>query len=567
MDQNSEFFQTSLKVAERFLQTAVVIDDRAFIRNEVREPIPHAIDAPPTPSTAAPLAGDSVPHSAVAPTDALIVTPDTDPHGINAETVIRSFAERGIVCSVLQRFQFQNPADVGTSGQKVLIPADILVIDWQVHRDDGSDSSEETLDFLTAAVDESTQYTPEQLRLIIVYTGALDLLEVADKIEKRLTKSGELPPQKYGNFAFQIGASRIVVLGKFSKFRSQENKEQQVEGDAYLAARATREFTAMTAGLISNVVLDGLASIRHVTHRILARFPPLLDAPFLAHRSLLSPPSDGNDHLLPLIASEIEAILEERWDPDLLSDETIGQWLKTRRDPKPMLDRIPNVTTEQAQQAVRDICLKGVYQHGDFSIPGQPGWVKKLAKDEKGGSDLEKLTELIGAEKAESANERLEELMSLKTRYGKKPPTLTLGTLVKLQPKTGDASYWLCLQPACDCFIRTDEDQRAFPFLSIKNSNQSFNLLAGHSGSYIRLKWEPRLHRIQMFEFQANSAVHAVVSVEAEGGFRFYAVDKSEFHWIGELKFPQAQRIANALAAASSRVGLTESEWLRRSAK
>jgi hypothetical protein len=40
-----------------------------------------------------------------------------------------------------------------------------------------------------------------------------------------------------------------------------------------------------------------------------------------------------------------------------------------------------------------------------------------------------------------------------------------------------------------------------------------------------------------------------------------------QFNLLAYHKFPQAQRIAQSMAAESARVGLTESEWLRRSAK
>lgn len=569
MDKSSRFFEMSLKAAQRFLQTAVVIDDRAFRQNEVHEPIPQIIEAPPTPSTSAPSADVLFQDEliTVEPKENVVPLPDPDPHGIDAEKVIRSFAELGIVCSVLQRFPGENPADVGTSGEKLFVPSDILVIDWQVHDKNGFDSNEETLKFLEKSIAKIAGDTPHQLRVTIVYTGAQDLLKVAEKIEQRLKDRVKLPLQKDGKFAFQIGASRIVVLGKYSRIRSPESSKQQVGSDEDLAAWATREFTAMTAGLVSNVALDALAAIREVTHRFLTRFASALDAPFLAHRSLLSPPSDGNSHLLPLIVSEIEGILEERLGDDFLSDQMITDWLNTRPDPKPLLAGISTIeTTEQARQVVRDVCLRGAHGYGEFSIPNQPGWVKKLAEG-KGVSDLQKLTDLIGAENAQNANERLEELMSLRPRYGKKPPALTLGTLLKSQPESSDPLYWLCLQPACDCFIRTGGDRRAFPFLSVTKSEQQFNLLACHQGSYIRLKWEPRLHNIQMFEFQANTAARAVISREIEGVFRFRTVDNTEFQWIGELKFPQAQRIANSLAAASARVGLTESEWLRRNGR
>jgi hypothetical protein len=324
----------------------------------------------------------------------------------------------------------------------------------------------------------------------------------------------------------------------------------------------------MTAGLVSNVVLSGLAAIREVAHRILSRFGPKMDSPFLAHRALLSPPSDGNSHLLPLIVSELEAILEERGDAELLSDSTILQWLGTRPDPKPMLAGTPGVTTsEAAKQVVQDLCIKGVYEHAQYKIPGQPSWVIKLAKG-KAAAELSKLSSLIGSTDDEHTDEKLEELMSLKPRYGDSPPLLALGTLLKSGTKKSPA-YWICLQPSCDCFIRTGPPHRAFPFLSLVIADQEFNLLALDGNSYVRLRWEPRPHKVRMFEFIANvEPSMAVRSEKLKGDFRFKTANqKKAFQWIGELKFPQAQRIAQALASESARVGLTETEWLRRSGR
>jgi hypothetical protein len=72
-----------------------------------------------------------------------------------------------------------------------------------------------------------------------------------------------------------------------------------------------------------------------------------------------------------------------------------------------------------------------------------------------------------------------------------------------------------------------------------------------------------------MFEFIANvEPSMAVRSEKLKGDFRFKTANqKKAFQWIGELKFPQAQRIAQALASESARVGLTETEWLRRSGR
>jgi hypothetical protein len=567
MDPNSAFFKRSLQVVDRFLQTAVVIDDRAFRREERVEALPQLIEAPPTPSTAVAVGDQPVQESPKpSPVLAIVPVPDTDPHGLDAEAVIDSFARRGIVCSVLKRVPDENPAEPGQSARRLFSPADILIIDWQVHREDGSDTNEETLKFVETAVKDSARDTPRQLRLIIVYTGATDLLDVVDKVEERLKDAGS-NPVKDGDFAFRAGAVRVVILGKPSNYRGGESRNQQVVDHSELASRAAIEFAVMTAGLVSNVALSSLAEIRRATHRLLSRFGPHLDAPFLLHRALLDPPDTGNEHLVPLIVSEFEAILEDQIPPDLLSDDSIRDWLLTRTDPTPFLDNSPALTTpDKARRAVEEICVMGVYQHTQFSTPTQPTWLKKIA-DGKGVADLGKLTDIIAAEHLPNSNERLEILMSIRPRYGPKRPALSLGSLLSSVEENG-TFYWICLQPACACFIRTDGPRRAFPLLKLDLLDERFNVLVESDDVFIRLRWHPHPHRQRMVEFEANSASGAVVAESIDGQFWISAADSSvKYRWLGDLKFAQAQRVAQAMAGEAARVGLTESEWLRRTAK
>ena len=78
-----------------------------------------------------------------------------------------------------------------------------------------------------------------------------------------------------------------------------------------LPERLTDEFTMITAGLVSNVVLASFASIRRNTSKVLRRFSPRLDPAFLAHRFMLQEPSEAEEHLVTLISEELHGILEE----------------------------------------------------------------------------------------------------------------------------------------------------------------------------------------------------------------------------------------------------------------
>lgn len=573
MKRNSAFFERSVTIAKRFLQTAVVIDDRAFF-NADGKPEPQIIELspPPTPTTA-PI-GDSSP-TIPGPVAPVLERPeelpmDPDPHGINARLIIESFAQQGIVCSVLRRTVGEDLTSPTDRAHLLFLIADILIVDWQVHNPNGSDSTEETLKFIKAAVGESLRDTPQKLRLIVIYTGASNLLEVATQVGLCLETAANKPPRKDGDFAFQTDALRVVVLGKPSNKRVQDQRDQQVEDDSGLCTRTIEEFTEMTAGLVSNVALDSLAQVRRATHGLLTRFGPQLDAAFLTHRALLDPPSEGDEHLIPLIVSELEAILENTVSisKDFLSEESIRQWLDTRPNHLPSFDDSPQIDTEEkARKAVKEICLTGVHEHETYSVPNQPSWIKKLAKD-KGNAPIEKLTSLIAAENMTGADEKLEILMSFRTRYSNSLPMLTLGTLLQTNEGNQTHGYWLCLQPACDCFIRNDGPRRAFPLLRIEVVADKFNIVAEVGSAFVRLRWDAKPYKIQMFEFEANSQVETVIARSENGTLLFSSISPvKDFSWIAELKFPQAQRVVQALASETARVGLTESEWIRRNAK
>ncbi len=56
-------------------------------------------------------------------------------------------------------------------------------------------------------------------------------------------------------------------------------------------------------------------------------------------------------------------------------------------------------------------------------------------------------------------------------------------------------------------------------------------------------------------------------ALKEDDGFYYYTGgpgNQVKFQWILELKEAHAQRIVNNFAAQLSRVGLAESEWLRR---
>jgi hypothetical protein len=563
-----------MDVAARFLQTAVVIDDRAFRRREVLEVVPHELPGLPTPSTAQPPDNVEGIRGNGLRTENFEIQElqDPDPHRLNAETIIESFARAGIICSVLQRVPDENPAAHSSVRNEVFHGADILVIDWQVHRDDGSDSTEETLGFLGTAVTQSTRETPQQLRLIVVYTGAVDLLEVAEKVGERLHLALGSPPLKDGEFAFQAGPIRVAVLGKPNSYRTAESKGQQVQSDADLPLWATVEFASMTKGLVSNVAIEAMAQIRRATHRLLTRFGGNLDASFLIHRTLLDPPSEANEHLIPLIGSEIEGILEHALQESLLSSESVEEWFA---------DNILERRKILREKNVDPLSLLYVLEHGAAKcLEGWSGqeleWLgrwndeRKHAEIRSTAPDL--LADILTGRSNSNSNEQLAALMALKPRYESTPPYLSLGAILEEpgvkspgQKQVPKSKYWLCIQPVCDA-VRVGS-KRAFPLLQLaKRSSGRFDLVVPSGVTFIRLQIDPRPYNVRMVIFHGGTT-ETVKAIAEDGEFWFESIDKTfRAKWLAELKFEHAQRAVHQFATQNARVGLTESEWQRRSA-
>jgi hypothetical protein len=264
----------------------------------------------------------------------------------------------------------------------------------------------------------------------------------------------------------------------------------------------------------------------------------------------------------------MEALLDEDLINELLSDDAIVEWLATRADPMPILQPKAGAlnTEDKARAAVREICQKGLFEVQTGTSKEVWSWLNKTSV-----SNLKTLTDAIAGEAVENANEHLEELMSLQPMYGEAAPTLSLGSILKSErPATGEspasADYWICVQPSCDCFIRTDgtNRRRGFPFLPLKTVEiPPFDIVLRDGVSWVRLKCEAKQFRISMFNFEATNAEGSIESTIDDERYRFITTEGQIFTYLGQLKFPQAQRVAQNLSSDVGRVGLTETEWLR----
>ena len=338
------------------------------------------------------------------------------------------------------------------------------------------------------------------------------------------------------------------------------------------------EFSVVTRSLIGNVALESLAAVRSNTHQILMKFRPDLDAAFLTHRALLDPPDEAEFHLIPLVLSEIQAVLEDRNVAQQASGENITRWLDFRvSDGLKLYRKLKMKTKAGARKAILEIAEKGVR---DKTLPATYPQIRTLLnrlRQETHKTALNEFTKFLISDNTSALeyDRELALLMSVRSRYESPTPTLTLGTIVAETLGDGDAKYWLCVQPVCDS-VRL-KDKRSFPFLKMSRSavDAAFNYLVRDGNSWVELSLQLRPHQSRLINFKPDAGKREVVALNENGDWYFQSTDPTskkdatqmKYRWIADLKTEHAQRVANDYSFQISRVGLMESEWLRRWAK
>lgn len=210
-----------------------------------------------------------------------------------------------------------------------------------------------------------------------------------------------------------------------------------------------------------------------------------------------------------------------------------------------------------------------------------PSWKKSIRKLKEGtdGSSFSVLTDILSIDGASDSKHDREFacLMSMCSHYNIPPPMLRLGSIVTREVKN-KILYYLCIQTVCDS-VRIS-GKRRFPFLRmLKVSDSKANdfgfIVRETNGEMIELRLSLRPYEVQMFEFKAKPKIKCIYANKQGNDWNFISTDHVDnnkkndvisLRWIGDLRPLHSQRVANDYARQISRVGLTESEWLRRQA-
>jgi len=566
----SSYDKFILESAEQYLQTVVLIDDRIYENKSGS--VASRLTKPPTIGRKAALksatSSSEESYEVIEKTEA-----HEEPDEVSFHDVQNSYAKKRIICSL---YQPKKSASFGEQSEvyKLCSTADVVVIDWDLHGDSGKKAT----DFVGILVEQSMLDIPHQLRLILIYTMDPNLGAVANDIYEALTDRIGQPSigveSGSNGLVLTTDNSRVVILGK----RPNTSLPQYsgffvLEKD--LAQRTIGEFSHLASGLLQGIVLRGIAKLRKNNRRILMRFQKDLDIAFLTHRALLLP-DEAFEQIIPLLTDELRAVLE-----DTLGESPLGKAPAVKEHLHEWCDKHWRINSDaelkigegaNGLEFVKDVFCNGPAIEKDYSLfrgSKIPGLVETRENDtpkwkEKGCNKIAEY--LLGDCGVADCHEKLGTLMSQRVRYDNSRRALHLGVIVR--ELTDKKRYLLCLQPVCDS-VRMGGKSRALIFCVLDNpsNNGRFtHCVMDDSGNVIQLRYKPKVSSILVSNFKGNDdAVYA--NKDEKDRFIFKDEGKKDYEWIAELKTEHAQRAAEQFGRELSRVGLTESEWLRIKAK
>jgi len=497
-------------------------------------------------------------------------------HELRAQELIDIFAERGLICSIIEPDENQLEL-LPQRVVKVARHADLIILDWKLYQSIGDTTVQIIKDII-----ESDRGTDGRLRTIAIYTGEKDIHGIAERIS--LAIDGLLLEGKEEGCVVEKNKFvRIAVFAKDHVSVLQQYSNRKVSLND-LPDKLISEFSKITSGLVANVALDSLAALRTNTHLLLAKLHSGIDIPFLTHRALLPRPDDSAEYLIDLIAAEIRVLLDQYEVEKNASSDVVQRWLASNyNDNSTYLLGSSGSSDNLNFENMNDLLKNGIC---NWNFPGQGISEKKQDSKKR---ELHKYISQALCQDGRCADDLDNEfaiLTSLGRQYSSKSNNdvfkLTLGTILEqelhLENPDVSAKYWLCIQPRCDS--SRIEKNRSFPLLPLEvvaGDNKFSFIVKSFEGNIIKLKLLGKAHNVKMECFTSDPSrggavianqIHLPTEDETTPCVNsksfFETTEGTKYFWIAELKRDHAQRVANSFANNLSRVGLNESEWLRR---
>jgi hypothetical protein len=550
MDLNEHY----ARVAENFLQTAIVIDDQAqFGPVTMVGPVTSVV---PPPAGLLDAAGADSNAADTGVTVAVETPPEPPAVSLDAKTLSEAFLAKKMICGL---YRPSAGEDMVAKTIGVAQAADVVVVDWHLVQGSSRQAKDIVLGLLKTDREEKGR-----LRLIAIYTSQPGREAIASELLTEINESEELNGAlNQDGPVLRSADTRIVVL---NKTRTPDAADREEVPEEALPARLIAEFAHLSRGVLASFALSSVAAVRRGAHHVLALYTSEVDGAFIAHRCEIPNPDDAKAFVLDMITSELRNLIEvDDVAEQTLGAEVISAWIDEKIAAG---HQFKNDHAQIPADELRKFIAGGaealkqskVAQH----VPGDPA--KKPDQWIKAGTLARAFYET--ADDAKRAVRRLSRLSTFQrenTRTRLPPewrPKLTLGTVIKRID--GGDQLLMCVQPRCDS-IRLS-GSTAFPFQTIRLGGTTFNLVVPDvDGQEIEVWVNMKPRDTHMIEFEPDADLRAVLAVRHAETGRFLFKDKSgqSYAWIGDIKAMKAQRWVVELGSRVQAVGMEEFEWLR----
>lgn len=511
------FIEQSKEIANKFIQNIVFIDDNAY-KNDITNNAFSALD------------------------------------------VSNVFAQSGKICAI---YAPKSISDIN-SYNTILNKADVVILDWyldikkeenQVEDPEAdADNDDPRGEFTLKLISDLLSQTG-MLKLLIVYTGETDLVEITDSIYQKVDHHSF----HQGDCVIQSLNSKILVRAKSQnsgvQFTHYPELKDKIVSYESLPTLIVEEFADMPNGLLSNFALSSISAIRNNTSRMLSVFSPQLDPAYLGHKILLENTSEAKGLLIKIFGEAISELLETT---NIDTKDWIDNWIENR-----IKDKSININGVSIRKS-KDLLKK---MFGSEQSRLKDKYTEASGKDmsNKDERELQSHTiELFAYDDIDVNKSNVDFAILTHHKNIFQPaieaPILTLGTVIKTVIKSVDR-YYVCIQQRCDS-VRIKEERR-FLFLPLEERGE-YPLIVNNE---LKLFTNKSSFAIKTMKFKPKEGATIIQASKKEDKYVFYSSYGETYEWVVDLKEMQAQRIVNNYCAQLSRVGLNESEWLRLQAK
>lgn len=536
---NTAFFEKSKQIANEYLQNIVFLDDKAFENNVVIE------------------------------------QGQDNQHAFDSSAISKVFAKEKKVCAVYKPLIESDIEDFKEISKK----ADVVILDWLISLQNDVEENDLAVD--ADEDDPRGQYTKQiikeliessgndSLKLIIIYTGEDILEEITQNIFKDIFHWNQNFQLKEMDCEVYSKNIRILVRGKSGgnneiRFKQRPHLLSKILAYGDLPSFVLTEFATMTSGLLSNVALLSLSTIRNNSHKMLNLFSKDLDAAYMAHKAVLPNQNDSEDLLLKLFGDTVTDLLHYSSIPQRLRNELIDIWIDSN-----IIDEQFSISNKKFQRT-RDF-LKQLVHSNNEDLEKRFDEVfngTDLSKAEKKQYRESKSTELFlnlaHQDKKEIVNSEFAKLTHHKSLFlpQNTVPKLTLGTIIR--SLANGNNYYVCIQQRCDSVRLKKNEERKFLFLPLsKVVDGKFHIITPEGD---KLKLDKKSYLIKTIKFKCNcdeGEVKGALSEDRKYNFKEIYEGGETFEWVLDLKDLHSQRIVTNYVTELSRIGLDESEWLR----